>query len=350
MSPGIVAESDLSGNLTSEYVFFDGERVARKDFPGGAVSYYFSDHLKTTDIVTDAQGNIKNESDFYPWGGELQFLNADSNHYKFTGKERDSETGLDYFGARYYSNALGRFVGTDPIYFQASMLRDPQRFNLYAYVRDNPLRFVDPKGEAIELMGDEEERKKTLAAAQSAVGKEAGKYLYENKVESTDENGNKTTRYFIGVYTNGPDGKGPAFQTINKVASALASAIAVTDVLRADVVPQGTSITAHNGDQGRVGSINVGMSPGWSYVGKDGYLHMAILDPSTDPGKLPGSLMSNGQPGFVDQGTLFGHELGHNIGSMGAWMPSSNHDAVDLENDVRKSKDPNGPTRTREIP
>ena len=65
-------------------MFFNGERIARKDFPSNAISYYFSDHLKTTDIVTDSQGNIKNESDFYPWGGELQFLANDSNHYKFT--------------------------------------------------------------------------------------------------------------------------------------------------------------------------------------------------------------------------------------------------------------------------
>jgi hypothetical protein len=86
MMPGIVGESDLSGNLTAEYVFFDGKRVARKDFPGGAVSYYFSDRLKTASIITDSAGNIKSESDFYPWGGELQFVNNDSNHYKFTGK------------------------------------------------------------------------------------------------------------------------------------------------------------------------------------------------------------------------------------------------------------------------
>ena len=45
MTPGIVGESDLTGVLKSEYVFFDGERVARKDFPSNAVSYYFSDHL-----------------------------------------------------------------------------------------------------------------------------------------------------------------------------------------------------------------------------------------------------------------------------------------------------------------
>lgn len=150
MTPGIVAESDLAGNLQSEYVFFDGERVARRDFPGGSVAYYFSDHLKTTDIVTDALGNIKNESDFYPWGGELEFLNNDSNHYKFTGKERDAETGLDYFGARYYSNGLGRFISADwsstPIPVPYADFGDPQSLNLYTYVRNLPTTRIDADG------------------------------------------------------------------------------------------------------------------------------------------------------------------------------------------------------------
>jgi RHS repeat-associated protein len=145
MSPGIVAESDLLGNLQSEYVFFDGERVARKDFPSSAVSYYFSDHLKTTDVVTDALGIIKNESDFYPYGGQLQFLNNDSNHYLFTGKERDSETGLDYFGARYYGNVLGRFMTPDPL-LNSGKPWEPQTWNRYSYVSNNPLRFTDPTG------------------------------------------------------------------------------------------------------------------------------------------------------------------------------------------------------------
>src|SRR5262249_32507500 len=81
MSLGIVAESDLNGNLQSEYVFFNGIRVARKDFPGGAVSYYFSDHLKTTSVIADASGNIKTDYDYTPWGGEVQFVNNDPNHY-----------------------------------------------------------------------------------------------------------------------------------------------------------------------------------------------------------------------------------------------------------------------------
>jgi len=150
MMPGIVAESDLNGNLQSEYIFFDGTRIARKDFPSNAVSYYFSDHLKTTDIVTDANGNILNESDYYPWGGELQFLANDSNHYKFTGKEHDNETGLDYFGARYYSNQLGRFITPDwsatlvPVPY--ADLTDPQTLNQYSYVRNIPTTRFDADG------------------------------------------------------------------------------------------------------------------------------------------------------------------------------------------------------------
>ncbi len=148
MTPGIVGESDLSGNLTDEYVFFDGERVARKSTNG--VFYYFSDHLKTASVITDASGNIKSESDFYPWGGELQFVNNDSNHYKFTGKERDTETGLDYFGARYYSNGLGRWVSADwsakPVPVPYTDFTDPQSLNQYGYVRNLPTTRIDADG------------------------------------------------------------------------------------------------------------------------------------------------------------------------------------------------------------
>jgi RHS repeat-associated protein len=151
-----VGESDLSGNLTDEYVFFDGERVARKSTSG--VFYYFSDHLKTASVITDSAGVIKAESDFYPWGGELQFVANDSNHYKFTGKERDSETQLDYFGARYYSNGLGRFVTPDwaakPAAVPYAVLGDPQSLNLYTYVRNIPTTTFDPDGHVADYYND----------------------------------------------------------------------------------------------------------------------------------------------------------------------------------------------------
>ena len=147
-----MAESDLAGTLKSEYVFFDGERVARRDGATGAggVFYYFSDHLKTASVITDSAGVTKAESDYYPWGGELQFVNNDSNDYKFTGKKRDTETGLDYFGARYYSNGLGRFVSADysstPVPVPYADFNDPQTLNQYSYVRGLPTTKTDDDG------------------------------------------------------------------------------------------------------------------------------------------------------------------------------------------------------------
>jgi RHS repeat-associated protein len=156
MTPGVVAETDLAGTLKSEYVFFDGERVARRDGATGTggVFYYFSDHLKTASVVTDSAGNIKAESDYYPWGGELQFVNNDTNDYKFTGKKRDAETGLDYFGARYYSNGLGRWISADwspkPIPVPYADFGDPQSLNLYGYVRNFPTVRYDIDGHTWE--------------------------------------------------------------------------------------------------------------------------------------------------------------------------------------------------------
>jgi RHS repeat-associated protein len=148
MTPGVVAETDLAGTTKSEYVFLDGERVARRDGVNGAggVFYYFSDHLKTASVITDSAGVIKAESDYYPWGGELQFVNNDTNDYKFTGKKRDIETGLDYFGARYYSNGLGRWVSVDPKGIALRHLLNPQKLNKYNYVLNNPVGAFDPDG------------------------------------------------------------------------------------------------------------------------------------------------------------------------------------------------------------
>jgi RHS repeat-associated protein len=124
--------------------------MARRDFPGGAVSYYFSDELKTADVITDSAGNIKSESDYYPLGGELSFLSNDSNHYKHNGKERDAETGLDYYGARYYSPLFSRFISPDwssvPVPVPYADLTNPQTLNQYAFAHNNPTTLPDLDG------------------------------------------------------------------------------------------------------------------------------------------------------------------------------------------------------------
>jgi RHS repeat-associated protein len=158
---GSLAESDLNGHINSEYIYFDGKRVARIDyttvhvdsitsyeFP--EVHYYFSDHLGSASMIAAANGWIEQESEYYPYGGERLIQGSDSNVYKFTGKERDSETGLDYFGARYYASNTGRFLTPDwaarPTAIPYAVFGDPQSLNLYVYVRNDPISRLDPDG------------------------------------------------------------------------------------------------------------------------------------------------------------------------------------------------------------
>ena len=138
-----VTETDLAGNNPAEYVLFGGERIARRD-SSGHVNYYLADALGSSRVVTDPSGNILDDSDFYPFGGERSFVGPTSgNTYKFTGKERDSETGNDYFTARYYGSSLGRFISPDPL---GGDITIPQSLNRYAYVMNNPTNLIDPSG------------------------------------------------------------------------------------------------------------------------------------------------------------------------------------------------------------
>ena len=160
-----LGEGDVTGNVSKEFIFFNGRRIARLDLTSGSVHFYFSDQLGSSNVVTNADGTlIEEESDFYPFGGEriLTDLLPDQQ-YKFTGKERDPESGLDYFGARYYSSALGRFLQPDefaggPVDAFSSDdpapsgplpyadIVNPQSLNKYSYVYNNPLRYTDPNG------------------------------------------------------------------------------------------------------------------------------------------------------------------------------------------------------------
>lgn len=87
------------------------------------------------------------DADFYPYGGEIVHTNSctTSQNYKFTGKERDTESSLDNFGARYVTSSFGRFMSPDNPFADQDRM-NPQSWNLYGYVRNNPLRGIDPSG------------------------------------------------------------------------------------------------------------------------------------------------------------------------------------------------------------
>jgi RHS repeat-associated protein len=153
MGTDVLNETDSTGTTNNsafnEYVSFSGKRVARRD-SSNSVFYYFADHLGTARVmVQSGQTTDCYDADFYPFGGErTPMVNSCPQNYKFTGKERDSESGLDYFGKRYYSNGLGRWTSPDRP-FADQHRGDPQSWNIYAYARNNPLRFIDEDGLAV---------------------------------------------------------------------------------------------------------------------------------------------------------------------------------------------------------
>jgi RHS repeat-associated protein len=119
------------------------------------------DQLGTPRMVADRSGSLAGvkRHDYLPFGEELiagaggrattqgYVGNADGNRKRWAQLERDGETGLDYAQARYYSNTQGRFTSVDPENYQAMLdITDPQSWNAYAYVNNNPLRRNDPGG------------------------------------------------------------------------------------------------------------------------------------------------------------------------------------------------------------
>jgi RHS repeat-associated protein len=90
-------------------------------------------------MVTDQNGAAVTRHDYLPFGEEVLATSPSTDvEQRFTGQIRDTETGLDYFNARYYTAPLGRFNSPDPANIGAS-LYDPQTWNGYAYARNNPL-------------------------------------------------------------------------------------------------------------------------------------------------------------------------------------------------------------------
>ena len=145
----ILAETNSSGVTTAEYIFFGGKRIAMIP-SGGNPTYYVEDLLGTSRVLTTNAGVVCYDADFYPFGGERSYTNTCPQNYKFEGKERDTETGNDDFGARYYSNRFGRWLSADwssvPVPVPYANLTNPQTLNLYSMVADDPESFADLDG------------------------------------------------------------------------------------------------------------------------------------------------------------------------------------------------------------
>lgn len=120
--------------------------------PPTVTQFYHLDVLGSVRAVTGADGAVLRRHDYAPFGEELHTEEAEpglpyvAKQQRFTGKERDGESGLDYFAARHLSAGWGRFTTADPVMNTEVASNDPQRWNRYAYALNNPLTVVDPDG------------------------------------------------------------------------------------------------------------------------------------------------------------------------------------------------------------
>jgi RHS repeat-associated protein len=193
-------------------VVFDSTEVAADD----KLKWLVADHLGSTRMIVNKSGSLVGikRRDYSPFGEELAasvghraaggsgYQVTDKPRQKFGSKERDTETGLDYFLARYYSSVQGRFTSPDPVGHVGVEESDPQTWNLYAYTRNNPLKFSDPDGLKVRICD-------TNGNCVEVSDSDANRYLYNKKYQQqsgyrTDGKGNifDTQGNKIGTYQN----------------------------------------------------------------------------------------------------------------------------------------------------
>jgi RHS repeat-associated protein len=135
-----------NGTRQTKYIYLGSARVAASDNNGNIFAYH-TDHLGSTNVLTDRLGLQRELTEYDPFGLVVRHdLGGSANvmpwHY-FTGKTLDDESGLMYYGARYYNPKLGRFITPDTIVQSPG---NPQTLNRYTYCNNNPVNLIDPTG------------------------------------------------------------------------------------------------------------------------------------------------------------------------------------------------------------
>jgi RHS repeat-associated protein len=145
-----VAEVSSTGGWNRGEVYAGGRHLA--NYQGGmtGTTYFIhADWLGTERARSTATGASYETCTSLPFGDWLSCSGSDPSPMHFTGKERDSESGLDNFGARYVGSSMGRFMSPDSTAYVKPI--NPQGWNLYAYALNNPLLYVDPTGHTVSL-------------------------------------------------------------------------------------------------------------------------------------------------------------------------------------------------------
>jgi RHS repeat-associated protein len=133
----IIAESDSAGTITAEYVYLNGQPLAKME--GAGIYYYHNDHLGTPQKLTDSTGQVVWAVDYKPFGEATIMVNTITNNLRFPGQYFDAETGLNYNLNRDYHQVIGRYIEADPIGLAGGM-------NPFVYSKNNAINLFDPSG------------------------------------------------------------------------------------------------------------------------------------------------------------------------------------------------------------
>jgi len=184
LSSQMITELDGSGNWVRGEIFANSVYLGTYDNASGSpvLSYSMADWLGTIRTRTDSSGTITETVTNLPFGDGMSINGAEASHKHFTGKLHDDETGLDYFGARYFSSGQGRFLtpdwSADPTTVPYGHFETPQTLNLYAYVGNNPVTDTDPDGHDEDFNNDSPDGAASVKESDSvAVKGESGNAL-----------------------------------------------------------------------------------------------------------------------------------------------------------------------------
>ena len=313
----MTSATDSNGNTTTYVYDGDGRRVQKTTPQGTTVfvydpmgnlaqeygpnsqsgtQYLSTDSLGSTRLVTDASGAAISCHDYLPFGEEVNAGTAGRTScypappppagggVLFTGKERDAESGLDFFDARYMSSAQGRFTSTDPVTITTHRLLNPQELNLYAYVANNPLRFIDPTGKVLQCVGTDNQQNQCFADLQQIAGDAANRLSIDAKtgVVSFDTKDLDLSKNAGGALVNDLVGSkntydfsiGPTIMTdkgpvrIDTISGNLANLPTFGDQPKIGNPPSGVSdilgLNLNNPKMTRVSNTNLKVAPEWT--------------------------------------------------------------------------------------
>jgi len=142
---GKLFQHNITTNTFTKQYQFNGRLIALREglATSSPVSFMAANQLGSTTTTLWADGTVRADQRYTPWGEERWASNATPTEYQYTSQRNDSTLGLYDYNARYYDPAIGRFISADSIVPDPAA---PQSLNRFSYVRNSPINYTDPTG------------------------------------------------------------------------------------------------------------------------------------------------------------------------------------------------------------